>query len=174
MTQEHTPNDTSANEQAEHDRAEALAAKVDELQLSLIQLKEEQLRERADLENQRKRMIRDVEQARKFGNERLLGDLLPVLDSLERGLQSAAGADSLVREGMDLTLKQLLKVCESGGLVEVAPAAGTAFNPVHHQAMTAQHSDAVPPNSVIQVFQKGYLLNDRLLRPALVVVSQAE
>lgn len=173
MTQEHTPNDTPT-EHAEHDRAEALAAKVDELQLSLIQLKEEQLRERADLENQRKRMIRDVEQARKFANERLLGDLLPVLDSLERGLQSAAGASDQVREGLDLTLRQLLKVCESGGLVEVSPAPGAAFNPEHHQAMSAQHSDAVSPNSVVQVFQKGYLLNDRLLRPALVVVSQAE
>lgn len=174
MTQEHTPNETPSTEQVEHDRAEALAAKVDELQLSLIQLKEEQLRERADLENQRKRMIRDVEQARKFANERLLGDLLPVLDSLERGLQSAAGASDQVREGLELTLKQLLKVCETGGLVEVSPSAGTPFNPEQHQAMTAQHSDAVPPNSVIQVFQKGYLLNDRLLRPALVVVSQAE
>ena len=149
---------------------ELLSARIDELQMALMMVREEQLRERADLENQRKRMLRDVEHARKFANERLLGDLLPVLDALERGIETA-GSDSAVTEGLKLTQRELLKVAESNGLKLLNPA-GEAFNPEHHQAVSAQPSAEHAAGTVLQVFQKGYLLNERLLRPAMVVVSQ--
>lgn len=144
---------------------------VDALERELAALREERLRERADTENQRRRMQRDVEQARRFANERLLADLLPVLDSLERGLESGGSDAARMREGVELTLKQLLKVACDNGLAVVDPA-GQAFDPERHEAMSAVATADRPPNEVVQVFQKGYLLNDRLLRPALVVVSR--
>ena len=146
------------------DPLEALRAEID-------QLKAQSLIERADLENQRKRLERDIDVARKFANERLLGDLLPVFDSLEAGLANAP-ADDPLRAGLELTLKQLHAVAERNGLVEVAPAAGDAFNPEHHNAVSQAPTAEVPPGHVLQSFQKGYVLNGRLLRPAMVVVAQ--
>lgn len=147
-----------------------LAARVSDLENQLGAARDEQLRERAELDNQRKRLVREVEQARRFANERLLGDLLPVLDSLEAGLL-IAGDEGKVREGMDLTLRQLLRVAEANGLVPVDPR-GASFNPEHHQAVSTTASTEHASGMVVQVFQKGYLLNDRLLRPALVVVAE--
>lgn len=144
--------------------------RVAELENQLGALRDEQLRERAELDNQRKRLVREVEQARRFANERLLGDLLPVFDSLEAGLQ-AAGDNAKVREGLELTLRQLQRVAEVNGLITVDPT-GQPFNPDQHQAISLADGAGAAPNTVLQVFQKGYLLNDRLLRPALVVVSK--
>ena len=129
------------------------------------------LLERADLENQRKRVARDIEQARKFANERLLGDLLPVFDSLDAGLAAAGSEPSPLRDGLELTFKQLLKVAGDNGLVLLDPT-GEAFNPDHHQAISQADAPDAAPGSVVQVFQKGYVLNGRLLRPALVVVAR--
>ena len=148
------------------DELEALRAEVE-------QLKAQALLERADLDNQRKRLSREVEMARKFANERLLGDLLPVLDSLQAGLANAPAEDPL-RAGLELTQRQLLRVAESNGLLEVAPAPGDAFNPEHHQAMSVIDADGVAPGAVAQLFQRGYVLNERLLRPALVVVARSD
>ena len=166
MTQEPTDQDLqdTAADAAPIDALEALRAEID-------QLKAQSLLERADLENQRKRLGREVEMARKFANERLLGDLLPVLDSLEAGLANAP-ADDPLRAGLELTQRQLLRVAETNGLVTVAPAAGDAFNPEHHQAMSMIDAEGVAPGAVAQLFQKGYLLNERLLRPAMVVVAK--
>ena len=147
-----------------HDQIEALKGEID-------QLRAESLRERADLENQRKRLARDVEMARKFANERLLSELLPLFDSMEAGLAAAAQNDPL-REGLELSLRQLHRIAESNGLVEVAPQPGDSFDPERHQAMSMVEDAAVPPGAVAQVFQKGYVLNERLLRPALVVVAK--
>ena len=147
----------------EIDEVEALKAEVE-------QLKAQTLIERADLENQRKRLARDIDMARKFANERLLGELLPVFDSMEAGLASAA-ADDPLRAGLELTLKQLLAVAEKNGLVEVAPQPGDAFNPEHHNAVSQQPAEGVASGAVVQAFQKGYVLNERLLRPAMVVVA---
>lgn len=150
------------------------AVAIDEtevLRAELEQLKAQSLIERADLDNQRKRMTRELDNARKFANERLLGDLLPVLDSLEAGLANAA-ADDPLRAGLELTQRQLLRVAEINGLVTVAPAAGDAFDPEHHQAMSMIDADGIAPGTVAQTFQKGYLLNQRLLRPAMVVVAR--
>ncbi|MGN7918092.1 nucleotide exchange factor GrpE [Lysobacter antibioticus] len=147
------------------------ASEVEALRAELSKLREDTLRERAELDNQRKRVSRDVEMARKFANERLLGDLLPVIDSLEAGLAVAGDDASALRQGMELTLRQLLKVAGDNGLVAVDPA-GQPFNPEHHQAMSMVPAPGVAPNHVVQVYQKGWLLNERLLRPALVVVAQ--
>ena len=146
------------------DEIEALRAEIE-------QLKAQSLIERADLENQRKRMTRDVDMARKFANERLLSDLLPVFDSLDAGLAAAGSEPSPLRDGLELTFKQLLKVATDNGLSLVDPA-GEAFNPEYHQAISQAEVAGVAPGHVIQVFQKGYVLNERLLRPALVVVAK--
>ena len=146
------------------------AARVAELENQLGAVRDEQLRERAELDNQRKRLVREVEQARRFANERLLGDLLPVFDSLEAGLQTV-GNNAQLREGLELTLRQLQRVAEANGLVAVDPV-GQAFNPEQHQAVSTTASAEHASGTVVQVFQKGYVLNDRLLRPALVVVAQ--
>ena len=149
--------------------ADELAARVEELELQLGQARDEQLRERAELENQRRRLLREAEQARKFANEKLLAELLPVFDSLEAGLAAKGEAEAL-REGVDLTLRQLTRVAEANGLQVVDPA-GQGFDPERHQAMSMVASATHAPGNVVQVYQKGYVLNDRLLRPALVVVA---
>lgn len=155
------------------DDADQLGQKLAEYENKLGEMRDVLLRERAEIENQRKRLQRDVEQARKFANERLLGDLLPVCDGLERGL-AVEGADiASLRAGMDLTLKALLKVAENNGLKQLDPL-GQPFNPELHQAMTLVDAPHAAPNDVVAVMQKGYVLNDRLLRPALVAIAKPQ
>ena len=158
--------------------ADAVQAETDELSQKLAEyenrlgeMREILLRERAEIENQRKRLQRDLEQARKFANEKLLSDLLPVCDNLERGLGVANADVNALREGMDLTLKALLKVAETNGLKALEPI-GQPFNPELHQAMSMVDVPGAAPNTVIAVMQKGYVLNDRLLRPALVSIAK--
>ena len=156
----------------EFDTEQLLLAELEQLKAAVVNMQEERLRERAELENQRKRLVRDVEMARKFANERLLGDLLPVFDSLDAGLMVAGSEASPLRDGLELTFKQLLKVATDNGLQQIDPV-GQVFNPEHHQAISHAPAGDSAPDSVVQVFQKGYLLNERLLRPALVVVAGA-
>ncbi len=148
----------------------SLGDELEQLRAALAGLREEALRERAELDNQRKRLARDVDQARRFANEKLLSQLLPVLDSLEAGLKAAGDASGPLKDGLELTLRQLLKVGEDNGLAPIDPQ-GEAFDPEWHQAISQVPSPAAEPGSVVQVFQKGYALNERLLRPALVVVA---
>jgi len=145
--------------------------RIQSLEAELEQLRAQALLDRADIENQRKRLERDVRNACRFANKQLLGDLLPVFDSLEAALANAPAEDPL-RDGVVLTLRELSRVCENNGLVEVAPSPGDAFDPERHQAMSAVETDAVAPGTVFQTFQKGYVLNDQLLRPALVAVAK--
>ena len=147
-----------------------LSAELEQLRAALGNLREEALRERAELENQRKRLARDVDHARRFANERLLSELLPVLDSLEAGLLAAAAETGPLKEGLEATRRQLLKVGADFGMTQIDPQ-GEAFDPAWHQAISQVQDPAAAPGSVVQVFQKGYSLNDRLLRPALVVVA---
>lgn len=163
------PDDAEFAFDAPESDVDDLATRVAELEQALLQVREEQLRERAEFDNQRKRILREAEQARRFANEKLLADLLPVFDSLEAGL-AADGEVQHLREGVQLTLRQLSRVAEASGLVAVDPA-GQLFDPERHQAMSMVPADGVAPGSVLQVYQKGYVLNDRLLRPALVVVA---
>jgi molecular chaperone GrpE len=133
------------------------------------------LRTKAELENLRKRSSRELENARKFGHESLVQELLPVWDSLELGLSAAAeaGADAgKLREGMELTLKMLATAMEKHGVVQLDPL-GERFDPEYHQAMSMQESAEAEPGSVVAVIQKGYTLNGRLVRPALVMVAKA-
>ena len=149
-----------------------LAARLAEAEAAAAEMRETLLRERAELENQRRRLQRDLEQARRYANEKLLAELLPVADSLERGL-AVEGADAAaLRAGMDLTLRALVKVVESAGLTVLDPQ-GQPFDPERHQAMSMVESAEYAPDTVVSVLQKGYLLNDRLLRPALVAVARA-
>jgi len=150
--------------------SDLLAHELEQLRSALAEVREEALRERAELDNQRKRLARDVEQARRFANEKLLSQLLPVLDSLEAGLKAAGDASGPLKDGLELTLRQLLKVGEDNGLAQVNPE-GQAFDPEWHQAISQLESPDAAAGTVLQVFQKGYALNDRLLRPALVVVA---
>ncbi len=169
--QDHAPEDDRAADEAAS--ADSPQAVIEQLKGELEQLRADALRERADLDNQRKRLAREVEMARKFANERLLGDLLPLFDSMEAGLSAAAEGDPL-RAGMELTLRQLHRIAEANGLLEVSPAAGETFDPERHQAMSMIDAPGVAPGAVAQTFQKGYLLNERLLRPALVVVAKQD
>jgi len=144
--------------------------RIQMLEAELEQLRAQVLLDRADMENQRKRLERDVRNACRFANKQLLGDLLPVFDSLEAALNSAPAEDPL-RDGVVLTLRELSRVCENNGLVEVAPNPGDAFDPDRHNAMSVVQTADVPAGTVFQVFQKGYVLNEQLLRPALVSVA---
>ena len=171
---QHDPNPeiTGAESAAPDSEENSLHDEVERLSAELEQLRASVLLDRADLENQRKRLARDVDNARKFANEKLLSQLLPVFDSLDAGLAAAGSEPSPLRDGLELTLKQLLKVAADNGLTLLDPT-GQPFNPEHHQAISqADAGEGVEPGSVVQVFQKGYLLNDRLLRPALVVVAR--
>ncbi|MGK2944239.1 MAG: nucleotide exchange factor GrpE [Desulfuromonadales bacterium] len=133
------------------------------------------LRERADLENARKRHQRDKEDALRFANDRLLKEMVPVLDNLERAVAHAEqGADNNqgLLEGVNMTINQFRKVLEDFG-VKPIKAVGANFDPNLHQAMGQIESAEQAPNTVVTEFQKGYLLHDRLLRPSLVMVAKA-
>jgi len=149
-----------------------LNTQLAEAERNLAEMRETVLRERAEIENQRRRLQRDLEQARRFANEKLLADLLPVLDNLERGLAASGEDFAALRGGVELTLRELTRVAEANGLKAIDPA-GEAFDPERHQAMQMVPTQAHPAGSVVAVFQKGYVLNERLLRPALVTVAQA-
>lgn len=137
--------------------------------------KDSVLRARADMENARKRAEAEIDKARKFALERFAGELLTVVDNLERALQVADASNEAVKpliEGVELTHKSFISTIEKFGIQVIDPQ-GESFNPELHQAMSMQESAEVEPNSVIAVMQKGYQLNGRLLRPAMVMVSRA-
>ncbi|HHO70121.1 MAG TPA: nucleotide exchange factor GrpE [Halothiobacillus sp.] len=141
-------------------------AKVEEHWNTILRLK-------AEMDNLRKRTERDIQNAHKYALERFVESLLPVVDSLELGIQAANQEGATVKsicEGSEMTLKMLLQSMEKQGVQVVNPL-GERFNPDYHQAMAMQPHDG-EANIVINVMQKGYLLNDRLVRPALVVVSK--
>lgn len=151
---------------------EGTRASLDESQAALAQLRDSQLRERAEIENQRRRISRDLEQARRFANEKILRELLPVCDNLERGLSVEHPGGEAHREGMQLTLKALLKVMQDNGLSQIDPL-GQPFDPEVHEAMSMVEAEGgQAPNTVVAVLEKGYVLNERLLRPARVIVTR--
>lgn len=129
------------------------------------------LRAKAETENMRRRAQEDISKAAKFAIERFANELLVVKDSLEQTLAVEGATPEAIREGVDLTLKNLVKAFEKSGLQEISPV-GEKFDPHKHQAISAVPSDQ-PANTVVQVFQKGYALEGRVLRPALVAVAQS-
>jgi molecular chaperone GrpE len=150
-------------------RDDALAQAEDDL----AKHREAMLRMQAEMDNLRKRLARDAEKSRKFALERIMKDLLQVRDSMERGLELADASATVesMREGEELTLKMLAKVLQDHDL-EVIDPAGQPFDPEWHEAMTVMPSEELDDNTVAEVLQKGYRLHDRLIRPAMVVVSR--
>ena len=130
------------------------------------------LRARAETENVRKRSQTEIANAHKFAVENFASELLAVKDSLEAALASENASAESMRSGVELTLRQLKSVFEKFNVTEVAPT-GQKFDPHRHQAIGTMESDA-EPNTVVQVLQKGYLLHDRVIRPALVMVTKGE
>lgn len=151
-----------------------LRAELEQAQVATRNNWDRFMRAQAEIDNLRKRFERDLENAHKYGLERFAGELLPVRDSLELGLGAATDdADpARIREGIELTLRMLTQTLSRFGITELNPQ-GERFDPDRHQAMSMQEKADLPANTVVTVMQKGYLLNDRLLRPAMVVVSKA-
>lgn len=175
-------------EQELHAEAETQAAdvvdprdeRIAELEAQLKELQQRErdslLRAKAEVENIRRRTEQDIEKAHKFALEKFSGELLPVIDNLERALDLADKSNSELAgliEGVELTLKSLLDAVRKFGM-EVVADIHVPFNPELHQAMTMMESEELEPNHVIMVMQKGYTLNGRLLRPAMVAVSKAK
>ncbi|MGI9574421.1 nucleotide exchange factor GrpE [Alloalcanivorax xenomutans] len=161
---------------AEPDAARQLAEAQEQMQRLEKALAEADLRAQAEIQNVRRRAEREVENAHKFALEKFAGDLLSVADSLERGLSTLDAEDEALkpaREGLELTLKVLMDAFGRHNLEQVDPH-GEPFNPERHEAMTMISAPGAEPNTVIDVLEKGYLLNGRLIRPARVVVSKAE
>jgi molecular chaperone GrpE len=150
-------------------------ADVAVLQQELETARDQVLRTQAEMQNLRRRVERDVENAHKFGLEKLVGELLPVVDNLERAIAAMdadAGDHGAITEGVTLTLKSFQDVLGRFKVEAVEPH-GAPFDPELHQAMSMVPSPDVEPNTVIEVFQKGYTLHGRLVRPAMVVVAKA-
>ena len=147
-------------------------AEFEALQAEVAAARDQVLRANAEMQNVRRRAEQDVEKAHKFALERFAGELLAVVDNLERALAAIAEEDATQREGVELTLKSLLATLEKHGVNLINPQ-GETFNPEHHQAITMLEVAGVAPNAVVEVMQKGYSINGRLLRPAMVVVAKA-
>ncbi|MBJ2158228.1 MULTISPECIES: nucleotide exchange factor GrpE [unclassified Variovorax] len=154
--------------------ADALAAAQGELaalQAKNAELADQYLRAQADVQNARRRADDEITKARKFAVEAFAESLLPVTDSLEAGLAIKDATPEQIREGAEATLRQLKSALERNKVIEVAPAAGTKFDPHQHQAISVVPAPDQEPNTVVSVLQKGYTINERVLRPALVTVS---
>lgn len=158
------------------DSVESLRARLDSLNAAMEAAKEQVLRSQAEAQNARRRADQDIEKAHKFGQEKLVVDLLPVVDNLERALDSLNLDDpsfKAIIEGIELTHKSFIDVLAKHKIEAINPE-GEPFDPELHQAMTMVANPDVEPNTVIDVFQKGYTLHGRLVRPAMVVVSKPE
>jgi molecular chaperone GrpE len=168
----------SKNTQPEPGAADAQRGGAAEDPLAQARAKAEEHREAwlralADADNARKRAQAEIAQARKFAAERVVEDLLPVIDSLEAALAQDASDQAAVRAGVELTRRQLLSAMEKAGVSAISAERGQKFDPYRHQAMAAVQADQ-EPNTVHAVLQKGYALHDRVVRPALVTVAKAK
>jgi molecular chaperone GrpE len=174
-TQDQPPEETSAATPAAPDPVAEFKAALAAAEEKATKNWDSYLRGVAELENQRKRGQRDLEQALRYGAEKLLGDLLPVKDSLEMALASLGDKPEAasLRTGVDMTLRLLMSVLERQGVTEIDPKKGEAFDHEWHEAMATQESADVDPDHVVATVQKGYKLSGRLLRPARVLVARA-
>ncbi|WP_325891817.1 nucleotide exchange factor GrpE [Grimontia sp. NTOU-MAR1] len=174
--------EAQAEENALDAETDAMISRITELEAALeaseATVKEQQdsvLRARADIENMRRRTEQEIDKARKFALERFANELLPVIDNMERAVEMADKENDALKpmiEGVELTLKTMKDAVEKFGLKELNPH-GESFNPEFHQAMSIQESADHEPNTVMFVMQKGYELNGRVVRPAMVMVSKA-
>lgn len=157
---------------SDNPEADMLAARVEELQQELDDAKDQALRTAAEAQNVRRRTEQEATKARKYALEKFVKELLPVVDSLEKALEAMQDGSEAHREGVAMTLKMQLDVLSKFG-VEVVDPHGEPFDPEYHEAVAMVPNPELDPNSVMDVIQKGYVLNGRLVRPAMVVVSQA-
>ena len=179
---EQTPQSTPAGEEENGapeadavDISKDLEEKLAEVQAEADENKDRLLRLAAEFENYKKRSGREMEDLKKYASENLIRQLLTVVDNLERAIESASGdnqKDQSVVDGVSLTLTEVMKILEKHH-VNPIESLGTPFDPTFHQAMSQEESGDHPANTVIQEYQKGYMIHDRLLRPAMVVVSKA-
>ena len=157
----------------EADALSAAQAELAVLQAKNTELADNFLRAKAEAENARRRADDEIAKARKFAVESFAESLLPVTDSLEAGLQQPDATAAQIREGTEATLKQLKSALERNKVIEINPVAGTRFDPHQHQAISMVPAEQ-EANTVVGVLQKGYLIADRVLRPALVTVAAAK
>ncbi len=171
------PTDGAAVAETESDPAAELGAALEQAREQLEVAEDRALRAAAEAENVRRRADRSIENARKFALEKFLGDLLPAVDSFERAADAVAKADgaeqaiAAMAEGLELSLKLLREAMERQGIAALDPL-GEPFDPALHEAMTMVDNPESEPNTVLEVFQKGYTLNGRLARPARVIVAR--
>jgi len=166
----------ASSEGAELQTVEQLQQHLALAESALKEANDKMLRSMADAENMRRRASLDVENAHKYGVEKIARELLNVVDSLESGLETVTEPDQVqlqhLREGMQLTHKLLLDILAQFQIKQINPQ-GEIFDPKQHEALTTQPSDEIEPNRVLAVVQKGYIIHDRILRPARVVVAKA-
>lgn len=176
LCKEQTENAAEATHEAEavdEDPVRKLEAALAEKETEASINYDKFLRERADLENLRKRFQKEKEDLFKYGNENLIQEILPSVDNLERALEHSGDDNaSAIIEGVKMTLSMLLSSLKKFGVTPIE-AKGAPFDPAFHQAMAQVETTDQEPNTVVQEFQKGYMLNDRLLRPAMVTVAKA-
>lgn len=159
-------------------KAEELIARIKQAQAKADENWDIALRTKAEMENVRRRTEKEISNARKYGVEKLVNEMLPVKDSMELGLKAAIEMDvedeavHKICEGMELTLKMMNDALTKIGVKEVATEEGDAFNAEFHQAMSMQEIPGKQSNTIVAIMQKGYLLNDRLIRPAMVMVAK--
>lgn len=172
--QENTAADPQAEAGAQADPADAEVKtpeqEIAELNQKLTEMQDNYLRAKAEGENIRRRAVEDISKAHKFAIESFAEHLVPVTDSLYAALNAETVDAKAFKEGLEITLKQLLSAFEKGRLTEINPAVGDKFDPHHHQAIASVPSDQ-EANTVVSVLQRGYSIADRILRPALVTVS---
>ena len=185
MSDPHNPHPNSQNLQGEPspeeleaaqaaNEADALAAataEIAELKARNAELTDQYLRGQADVQNARRRADEDVAKGRKFAIESFAESLLPVLDSLEAGLAIQDATPDQIREGAEATLRQLKSALERNKVIEIAPAPASKFDPHQHQAISVVPGGEQGPNTIVGVLQKGYVIAECVLRPALVTVS---
>jgi len=158
--------------------AEELIARIKQAQAKADENWDVALRTKAEMENVRRRTEKEVANARKFGIEKMINEILPVKDSMELGLKAVIDmqledeAVDKIKEGMELTLKMMIDALTKIGVSEISPQEDEVFNSEFHQAMSMQEIPGKESNSIVAVMQKGYLLNDRLIRPAMVMVAK--
>ncbi len=153
---------------------ESLLEQIEVLKTAAADGLDKVVRAQAELDNVRKRTSRDIENAHKYALDKFINELLPVLDSMELGINAADSAENVssLREGMELTMKMFSSSLEKSGVSPVAPQKGDKFNPDQHEAVTMQELDDTDSGTVIATLQKGYELNGRLIRPAMVIVAK--
>ncbi|MEH6470982.1 MAG: nucleotide exchange factor GrpE [Halopseudomonas sp.] len=164
----------ASDEPSNESLRQGLDQELEQAQLALQNAQDQVLRAQADVQNIRRRAEQDVSKARKFALEKFAEELIPVVDNLERGIESAQNDDAdvkVIREGMEMTLISFVTALKKFNVEPVDPQ-NEPFDPQLHQAMSMVENDNVEPNTVLHVMQKGYQLNGRLVRPAMVMVSK--